>query len=205
MPRPRFLRLPDERRQALLDTAARCFAAEGYQGAAMNDVLAAMALSKGAAYYLWDDKADLYITTLGHAADTLAGTRGLDLARLDAAHFWPALREMYRRQLAVLQERPYLMAVLRSARQVVADPVLGPQIQERLGTILDLQTSVIRVGRAMGAIRDDLPEDLQAALLGGLDEAIDGWLLAHPDRLGGKDGAALTDAAFDVLRRALGT
>lgn len=60
MPRPRFQKLSIEKQQAILEAAAREFSAHGYEGASINKILETAQLSKGAAYYYFDDKADLF-------------------------------------------------------------------------------------------------------------------------------------------------
>ena len=64
MPRPRFLKLDDERRDTIMEAAAKVFAAEGYHGASINQILQNAGLSKGVAYYYFEDKADLFATTI---------------------------------------------------------------------------------------------------------------------------------------------
>ena len=71
MPRPRFERLDPERRGAVLDAAATEFAARGYDGASYNRIIERSGVSKGAMYYYFEDKADLYATVLGHALEGL--------------------------------------------------------------------------------------------------------------------------------------
>ena len=47
MARPRFDKLPAERRQAIIDAAARAFAEKGYAGASLNNIIELLGLSKG--------------------------------------------------------------------------------------------------------------------------------------------------------------
>ena len=56
MPRPRFEKLSAEKREQILETAAKAFAAHGYDGASLNQILADADISKGAAYYYFDNK-----------------------------------------------------------------------------------------------------------------------------------------------------
>ena len=61
MPRPRFEKLPPEKRETILETAAKEFAEFGYEGASLNQILAKSGISKGAAYYYFDNKEDFAI------------------------------------------------------------------------------------------------------------------------------------------------
>ena len=80
MPRPRFEKLSPEKREQILETSAKEFAANGYEGASLNQILAKAGISKGAAYYYFDNKADLYVTTTHtHYAIELIRTAGFRL------------------------------------------------------------------------------------------------------------------------------
>ncbi len=62
MPRPRFNKLAPEKRERIMEAAAKEFAAYGYEGASLNRILEQAEVSKGAAYYYFDDKADLFVS-----------------------------------------------------------------------------------------------------------------------------------------------
>lgn len=201
MPRPRFSRLPVERQQQILEVAARRFAAEGFHGAPLNGILADAKVSKGAAYYYFDDKLDLFATVVEAAwaevdADALFGLEGLN-----AETYWSTLERLYRRQLGLLSERPWLWRVVRAAGEVATDPRTGPALMERLGPIFSALQGVWTRGQALGLLRTDLPEGLLFAMVGALDQGIDGWFLEHPEAARGPEGEALLSLAFAALRR----
>lgn len=97
MPRPRFNTLPPDKRQRILEAAALEFASRVFEQASLNRIIEAAGISKGAAYYYFDDKADLYATVVHEGWRSLLPKDGLDLARLDRACFWPTLRNSTRR------------------------------------------------------------------------------------------------------------
>ena len=91
MPRPRFYKLPEEKRERILEAAAKEFTAHGYDGASMNRMLDEAGISKGAAYYYFDDKADLFATAVQHYSEELFASVAFDPASLTAENFWDAL------------------------------------------------------------------------------------------------------------------
>jgi AcrR family transcriptional regulator len=56
MPFPRFEKLAPQKRKHLLDVAAREFAIHGFNEASINPILEQAEMSKGAAYYYFEDK-----------------------------------------------------------------------------------------------------------------------------------------------------
>jgi len=205
MPTPRFHRLPPERQREILDVAARHFANDGLAGASVNRILADCGLSKGAAYYYFFDKNDLYATVVEESWQGLLSDLGLDLQALDAEGFWPALERLYRHQILAFSDRPWLWLVGRGVRAALADPATGPALAGRLAALSQATSGVVARGQALGVVRTDLPDALLTAMFEGLDDGIDAWLVAHPERVAGPEGDALLGACFASLRGLLAT
>lgn len=201
MPNARFHRLPLERQREILDVAARHFAAEGLAGAAINRILADCGLSKGSAYYYFEDKDDLFATVVEE------GWRGVvtdfDPAALDADGFWPALERLYRAQILSFADRPWLWPLSRVARDALKDPQTSEALQARLGPPLLALDAMVARGMALGCVRTDLPRGLLVAMFTGLDDGIDTWLAANPDVVRGPGGSELLGLTFDALRRVM--
>src|SRR5438552_6361274 len=56
-------------RQEILRTAARLFQQQGYDGTSMNDVAAALKLSKGGLYHHFQSKDEILFNLMNHALD----------------------------------------------------------------------------------------------------------------------------------------
>lgn len=201
MPRPRFHDLPVERRRHILDLAATHFARDGFDGASLNRILADAEISKGVAYYYFDDKGDLFATVVEEAWDELERELwpdGFDPARLRGEALWPELESIYVRQVVGLARRPDTWRVVKATRAAAADPSVArllPRIEALLGGLHALLAQAQRDGQ----VRDDLPSELLVAAIGALDDAIDDWITRHP----GEVDAALARRTFSLLRDAL--
>src|SRR5437868_10126472 len=122
MPYPRFNKLPVEKRTRLLDIAAQEFAKYGFDDASVNRILEQAHMSKGAAYYYFEDKADLFCTVIQYAMEQLEliDTR-LDVATLTPGTFWPIFAELHRQPLLRSFEQPWLFAAIRAAGRLSPD------------------------------------------------------------------------------------
>ena len=105
-PRPRFERLDPERQEAILDAATREFAKEGPAHASLNKILAEAGVSKGAAYYYFDDKEDLFVTVLARVVDQSARAIGGVGPIETEADFWREFRSLYERGAGFLRKHP---------------------------------------------------------------------------------------------------
>ncbi|HJL14277.1 MAG TPA: TetR/AcrR family transcriptional regulator [Sandaracinaceae bacterium LLY-WYZ-13_1] len=172
MPLPRFEKLPEDKRRAILHAAAEEFSEHGFDGASFNRIIDAAGISKGAMYYYFADKADAYGAVLD---DVLARMWAIveDIEEpTDAEGFWRWMEIANARTNAAFLEDPELGALARQFyRSGDADPVyrrLMAQAREWL-------MKVLADGQALGAIRDDLPLEMLAEAAMGLGSAMDRW------------------------------
>jgi AcrR family transcriptional regulator len=115
MPRPRFHRLPAAQQDAILAAALEEFSEHGFAQASLNRIIAAAGISKGALYYSFDGKEDLYAHVIRDQVERLLAGGGPlpDLELQDAAAFWSTLEELYLRFMRMLRGDPRLSALLR--------------------------------------------------------------------------------------------
>lgn len=187
-PRPRFQTLAPEKRAAILAAAAAEFSRAGFEGASYNRIIEEAGVSKGAMYYYFDDKEDLYLTTVKDAVDRLVAAASGMPPFADAHGFWDAVTELYRRVIAFFVEAPSLAGLAKSIVAAVpggrAAALLEGYIQDSLAWF----TRVVEDGRRLGAVRDDVDTELLVRLLFATGEAMDRWLLERwhdlpPDEL----------------------
>ncbi|MCA9662226.1 MAG: TetR/AcrR family transcriptional regulator [Myxococcales bacterium] len=199
MPRPRFTALDPDKRRAILEAAADEFARDGFDGASYNQIIARAGISKGAMYYYFDDKADLYLTTIGDVIERMFAAVGSLRDYDDAASFWAAIRDLSGRMIGFIAEEPRLPGLAKSL--LSADPALAEALAAYIDQTRAFMAGLIAEGRALGAVRDDLPEPLLASLLTGLGEAFDRYLLARWGELSEAEMAALPDQIVDLYIR----
>jgi TetR/AcrR family acrAB operon transcriptional repressor len=104
MPRPKQAD-PLARRQ-ILSAATDVFSRKGYAGTTLDDITAAANLSKGAIYWYFDSKAELFTTILGERASVFLEL--LEDAAQSAASPLAALEQMWQRWMEALEtDRAY--------------------------------------------------------------------------------------------------
>ncbi|MEZ4318908.1 MAG: TetR/AcrR family transcriptional regulator [Myxococcota bacterium] len=202
MPRPRFKKLEPEKQAHILAVAAKHFAADGFEGASMNRILEEAGVSKGAAYYYFDDKGDLFATAIEVWWDRVAAELWPDggLALGGSADFWGQTYALYLRQLAFFRAEPDVSRMVKSLPDALHDPSVA-RLAPRYEALLNGVLALMERGRATGHVRTDLPLDLLMHMLSGLDDGIDRWLIDHPDAIDADPG--LPRRTFDALRSVL--
>jgi AcrR family transcriptional regulator len=204
MPYQRFNKLPLEKRTKLLDIAAQEFAKYGFEDASVNRILEQAHMSKGAAYYYFEDKVDLFCTVIQYAMERLKliDTQ-FDVVSLIPETFWPTFAELHRQPLLRSFEQPWLFASLRAAGRLSPAALEKEPLATIARQILAYAMSFVVRGQQLGLIRKELPADLLFNWIAGLDNASDTWLLARWEQLDRDAIAMISDQTVDAMRRVL--
>jgi AcrR family transcriptional regulator len=203
MPFPRFSKLPLEKRERLMEAAAQEFATSGFDDASVNRILETVQMSKGAAYYYFEDKVDLFFTVIHYCIERLKLDLELDPARLTAENFWPTFAERHRQPLRRSFEQPWLFAAVRAAEHLSPAALQREPPATFARPVRTWMMNLVQRGQELGVIRTDLSEHLIFAWLQALDDASNHWLLAHWSKLDRQTIAHLSDQTVDGMRRAL--
>ena len=210
MPLPRFLKLDPADRAPILDAATREFAEHGFEGASQNRIIEASGISKGAMYYYFADKADLYGTVVDRAvAQMLEAIGPLDPFD-DAPSFWAACEAYVERATMVAFGMPEL-ARLGVALSTVVFPQLArlaKHVYRNEAGVLDALAAraaayveqVLARGQRVGAVRTDVPLPLLTQASMGLLMALDRWFADNLSTTPPDELAALGPKSIELCR-----
>lgn len=201
MPRPRFDKLPSAKREHILETAAQAFAAHGFEGASLNQILEQAGVSKGAAYYYFDDKMDLFATAVSYCAGSLAGDVTEALGGMTSENYWQTLTAMYQQQFAYSRQRPWAMKLVKSVGKLVGGKTAVPGLLAFVEQVQAWLMGLLHRGQELGVVRTDLPDDLLFAVFAAVDDANDEWLLAHWEQLDETQIETAVIRAVGLLKR----
>jgi AcrR family transcriptional regulator len=204
VPFDRFEKLASDKRERLLEFAAREFAAHGYEGASLNHILEQARMSKGSAYYYFADKADLFFAVVQYCGQRLTLIdRALAPAELTATTFWPALAELHRRPLLNSFDQPWLFAALHAAGRLPAEVRERQPLAIFARELTGWVTTLIKRGQTLGVIRADVADDVLFAWIDAVDAASDQWLLEHWTQFDQEAVARFSDQTVEAMRRLL--
>ena len=203
MVRPRFAKLPPQQQQTILHAALTEFAARGFHDASLNRVIEAAGISKGSMYYYFDGKEDLYAYVAQTELERLFARLGPFPVPSDAGvdTFWSVLADYYLRLMTALVGSPELAALIRGWIAASGTPALQQAQQKMEQAVMPWITQALTAGQSAGAVRTDLPSALLIAVIVGMGQAMDTWLMIQqPDQ---NDLPRLIGALIDMIRRAV--
>ncbi|MFT6397588.1 MAG: AcrR family transcriptional regulator [Bradymonadia bacterium] len=197
MPLPRFSRLDPDERHRILAGAADEFGKDGFAKASLNRIIKTIGLSKGAMYYYFDGKGDLYGAVIDHAVQLfVANHHSFDVDDVTPDRYWAQLEEVARANLRFLDAHPWVAGIARTISTALPDTP-GGRLNE---TIRRWTERYLVRGQEIGIVREDLPLDLLVNAVIASGEAVDRWMLDHweeePDEVD-----SLVPLALDLLKR----
>lgn len=209
MARPRFENLEPKRQEQILAAAGAEFAERGYTGASVNRILESAGLSKGVLYYYFEDKRDLFATTLETAMLRLFEQSGMsgDLgvlegwaSSLSADDYWDALLAMSREEAVVARSNEWHARMARSWSRFREEPEARVATEQVVDVGRRMVRALVRRGRDLGLVRRDMPEDLLVDWFMALDEAADRWFVSRMGEVDEVELQELADMRVELIR-----
>ena len=209
MPLPRFARLDENKRAKIILVASEEFAALGYEKASLNTIIARCGMSKGAMYYYFSDKDDLYETVLddflarlfeiwsGGADDR---HRPFDLVETPEA-YWEEWSAHYRRSIHHYRKHPVYGEMFHRCLRSRASGTSHPALNKVAEQIREWIATVLKRGEELGAVRGDLPEGLLLESAFGMLEGFDRWLFQEFADLPEDEIDGIAERVTEFLRR----
>jgi AcrR family transcriptional regulator len=185
-------------RVAVLKAALSVFSAKGYAAATLDDVAKVAKVTRGAIYWHFKSKADLYNTLTQELS--ARGASVVQQALAEGGTLLEILRRIFVRQCALIEDDKDARAVMELALfKTGRDPELRTgrkkQIEEGTALIAGI-TEAMQAGIMQGILRNDMdPADMARAFIAFENGAIQQWL-ASPKSFSLKTSA---EAFADIL------
>ncbi len=201
MVRPRFFNLPPEKQEEILDAAAAEFSTNPYKDASLNRIIEAAGLSKGAMYYYFDDKEDLYLTVLQRVQESFMEALGTLGECHTADEYWQEVEVLFIRGGRMKMERPEMIAIGISFLKAAAAGELSVPPATLFHGMLEWMEELVKKGQQVSAVRTDIPSDLLVAMVYGVGETIDLWAARNIQDMTDIDWKKAIDFYIGMFRR----
>lgn len=169
MPKPTFFRLPDDKRERLVEEAITEFAERSYAEASLSQIVRRVGIAKGSVYQYFDDKLDLYRWLL---TEEVPRRRREFVGVIDDADadFWAALEMQIERGMAFLVEHPQLARITAAA----ADPATSEDVRGLHRAVCDAGNAELRRSIERGIARGVISRDVDPAVAAHFVAAVTG-------------------------------
>ncbi|MFC1692609.1 TetR/AcrR family transcriptional regulator [Candidatus Latescibacterota bacterium] len=204
MPTKRFENLDPGRRERIIITAREEFVRNGYSGASLNAIIRDAKISKGSLYYYFEDKADLYLTVLGHdMEDMWQKIGGISIGEY-SDNFWRDIEDYTMKWIGLIKENPDFVRLFREIFHISSSHQMPEAVEEFLQAEKLKFTKILEHGQKLGALRTDIPLELLGNILFGLGEAVDIWIFEHFEELSHKELKWTAELYIDMMKKIAG-
>ncbi|MGB3368529.1 MAG: TetR/AcrR family transcriptional regulator [Acidaminobacteraceae bacterium] len=182
MPIARFKQLDEDKKINILETALDAFIENNFTAASINKISKAAGLSAGALYYYFEDKEDLFYTTLDYAKGDLFKEFG-DLGTLFETHgYWEGIKVFVLKRFELNQKHARYMRLFQRI-------LLSKDNVELKGRdiFLSMFKEIFEYGYNNGYIRSDLPKEFLFDMHFNMIITINQWMLKDYEKFLNKE------------------
>lgn len=189
-------------REQLLKNALAAFSKKGYAATTLEDIAREAKVTRGAIYWHFGGKAELYNTLIREYSDK--GNAIVQQAASEGGTLLDILRRVFVRQLQAIEEDPALRALMelqlfKTGLVPELEEGRKQQIESSVG-LIEMMTGIMGQGIQSGLLRSDVdPKEMARAYLAFQNGLIHLWLTA-PSQFSLKDSV---NAFADILMAGL--
>lgn len=179
----RFDKIAYEKRAQILEAAGRQFADHGYDGESLDHILQHADLSKGAAYYYFENKADLFATVVEHYVNIVLEESDEMLSMIEGLRDWDRIAQHLTSRDSKEEEHHNIFHSLRTAWELSREAHEDDTLNTLFKRVDDWFAKHLKRGQELGLIRKDIPRDLLADIYNGIQNSIGVWWAENSSRL----------------------
>lgn len=173
MPLARFEKLDPTRKQRLFVAAREAFAKRGFEGAALQPILAEAGASKGGLYYWFEDRTDLFAWVASEVLTERLKVGGEPPEGADLWHSWEDRSRSLVERAGHEPQGPEIVRIIASFSPALRE---DPRLDALFTRARAPYERWLAAGQAQGVVRRDLPMDLLVDLVLGVESSVGGWL-----------------------------
>lgn len=172
MPYDRFEQLDEKKRLNILETALDAFIENSFKSASINKISKKAGLSAGMLYYYFENKEDLFYTTLDYAVKVLWNHVGDIKTLFQEYGYWEGITEIVLKRFELSISHPKYMKLFY--RVLLSEDEVELEGRSRF---LAPFYEIFEYGYTNGYIRNDLPKDLLFDMHFNMTITVNKWTL----------------------------
>ena len=159
----KFLALPEEKRNAVIDAALGAFSRNGYKKASVNDIAVSAGVSKAMVFHWFGSKKALYLYLVSYCGGLIveAVKEGFDAGVTD---FFDRLKMSSEVKVSVLKRHPGVYAFI-SGIMLETDPEIAGEIKNFVRPAENFKENFYYAGIDLSKFRDGIDPELIMKLL----------------------------------------
>ncbi len=155
MPYSRFTNLDEEKRNLIMEISLNEFLEKNFTTASINQISKKAGLSAGALYYYFENKEDLFYTTIEYSVGEFWNEFGDFKEIFNTIGYWEGIEKLVTKRLELTISHPKYARLLN--RILNSDDTIEKRGKDKF---LEVFLDIFEYGINNGYIRTDLPKEL---------------------------------------------
>lgn len=172
MPKETFFNLPEEKRRLILAVALDEFAANSFEQASINRIVAQAGIAKGSFYQYFEDKKDLIYHLLDLMVETKASYFSPLLQNPEEYDFFTLLHEIYLAGLQFSADYPKYTEVGNRMLEDQNSDIYRAYSHSRSPAGSEYFSELVKMGQARNEIRSDIDHQLLVYMIASMNELV---------------------------------
>ena len=174
MPFKRYYELDEKKRYLIMRTAISVFAEQSFQNASINKISKIAGLSAGALYYYFEDKKDLFYTSINFINAEIMSSEEQLIDYFNSDGFWQTITKVVHKRNELALAHP---TYIRLMQRVMSSN--DPMEIEAKKELLKSFYIIFEYGYENGYIRLDIPKELVLSIHLGMVMSVTEWTLNY--------------------------
>ncbi len=179
MPKETFFNLPQEKRDAICETAVAEFAAHPYKQASINRIVTKAGIAKGSFYQYFDNKKDLFLYLLQLMGEAKLNYLTPALQNPTQQDFFTLLRDTYRAGIQFAIDYPLYAEIGKKLLASKDDPILADVIEANMPAAQNFFAPLLQQAINRGEVRADIDVDMFAYMIAAMHTHIVEYHIDH--------------------------
>lgn len=164
----KFLSLPLEKQNTIIDAALICFGTNGYKKASVSDIATTAGISKAMVFHYFGTKRALYFYLFEICGNTLIDAMNKTLDK-DVSDFFDRVLQAAKIKMGVLKKHPAIFAFLNSV-YFEKDNEVAAEIKAILSKGEGVRSDIALTGMDAGKFKDEVDPQLVLKMLTWISE-----------------------------------
>lgn len=204
MPKETFFNLPQEKRDAICETAVAEFAAHPYKQASINRIVTKAGIAKGSFYQYFDNKKDLFLYLLQLMGEAKLAYLTPALQNPTQQDFFTLLRDTYRAGIQFAIDYPLYAEIGKKLLASKDDPILADVIEANMPAAQNFFAPMLQQAINRGEVRADINVDMFAYMIAAMHTHIVEYHIEHVDANYDETMMTTLDQFIDFLQHGIG-
>ena len=204
MPKGTFFNLPDEKRASICNVAIEEFAANSFDQASINRIVARSGIAKGSFYQYFENKKDLFLYLLQLVTEAKLVYLAPVMRNPEQYDFFTLLRELYLSGIQFAVEHPQYAEISKRLLESKGTPLYEEIMDNNMPSAYEFFETLLKDAISRGEVRADIGIKMFAYMIASMNTLVVEYYMEHVAQDYGENMLGAIEQFIDFLKHGIG-